>query len=117
MIQRKSLWVAALLLTLAGCAQKFTYERFSMIREGVDDKTDVQTILGKPLHDLDDTWFYEDIDRHIAAHVFFNEDGRVRAKEWMDTKAGTWEGRNPDAAAPPEGEVRERRTNTRTYDD
>jgi len=104
-------------VALAGCARKFTYERYSMIQQGVDDRFDVKQMLGKPEFDTDDEWYYEDLDRHIAARVFFDNDGVVRGKEWMDAKSGTWEGRHPDADQPPEGEVREKHTKTRRIDD
>ena len=103
-------------VALTGCARKFTHERFSMIQEGVDHHFDVEQVLGKPEFDADDEWYYEDLDRHIAASIFFDDDGVVRGKRWMDAKSGTWEGRHPDAAQPPEGELREKHTKTRRID-
>lgn len=103
---------------LAGCAaEKFTHERFSMIQQGVDDRDDVRQILGKPRFDAGDEWYYEADDHGIMARVYFDAQGVVRDKEWIDAGAGTWEGRHPDADKPPEGEVRERRTKTRRIDD
>jgi len=116
---RWGVWVtmclAACLLT--GCAQKFTRERFDMIQAGVDDQEDVREILGKPSKTMTDLWYYEDLDRHLHAQIFFADDGRVLSKEWMDAHTGEWEGKHPQADEPPKGEVRERRTKTRRIDD
>jgi hypothetical protein len=106
-----------MLLVLAGCAQKFTRERFDMIQPGVDEREDVTQILGKPEAVLADIWYYGDLNRHTAAQIFFADDGRVLGKEWMDADTGEWDGNNPHADAPPQGEVRERRTRTRKIDD
>lgn len=104
-------------LTLVGCARQFTREHFNMIQAGVDDQEDVERILGKPEFVAQDVWFYEDTDRHHNAQVFFDEQGRVAGKEWMDANTGDWDGTNPFADQPPRGEVRERHTKTRTIDD
>jgi len=97
------------LIVLTACHKNvFTRDRFEMIQQGVDNKEDVARTIGKPTSDLGDQWLYDDQKRFHAARIFFDEDGRVRGKEWMDTKTGTWEGQNPDANEPPQGEVRER---------
>ncbi|MBU0639825.1 MAG: hypothetical protein KKB50_13235 [Planctomycetes bacterium] len=115
------LFAAAVLLAIvgvaSGCARKFTHDRFLMIQEAVDDRHDVRQILGSAEFEATDEWYYEDIERHIAARVFFDADGRVRGKEWMDAKTGTWEGRHPDTDQPAQGEVRETHTKTRRHDD
>ncbi len=105
------------LATLGGCQRQFTRERFDMIKAGVDDRTDVEHILGKPEFRAQDVWYYEDQDRHIHAQIFFDETGRVLTKEWMDARTGEWEGRSPFTDPPPAGEARERRTKTRRIDD
>ncbi|MBN2448025.1 MAG: hypothetical protein JXO22_14945 [Phycisphaerae bacterium] len=102
---------------LAGCERKFTRERFDMITPGVDQKYDVRMMIGVPNRDMGSQWYYEDLDHYYAARVFFNADDVVRAKEWMDARAGTWEGRDPDTTPPVEGEVREEHTRTRMIDD
>lgn len=105
------------LVLLTGCARRFTRERFDMIQVGVDDREDVSQILGKPKSDLNDQWLYDDLKRHYSAVIHFNAEGRVAGKEWLDAKKGTWEGRNPNADEPPQGEVRERSTKTRRIDE
>jgi len=109
--------LAATVVLLAGCESKFNRQNFAMIRPGMDDREEVRQILGEPTADMDDVWLYDDLDRHIAAQIFFDENGRVLNKEWMDANTGEWEGENPWADQPPEGEVRERRTETRRIDD
>ncbi len=105
------------LLALTGCEHKFTRERFEMIQVDVDDREDVRQILGRPTRELDDEWLYDDLDRHYSAVIYFDDNGRVRGKEWMDARTGEWSGRNPNANPPPQGEVRERRTKTVRIDD
>jgi outer membrane protein assembly factor BamE (lipoprotein component of BamABCDE complex) len=111
------LGLAALSL-LAGCHKRlFTRDHFEMIQVGVDNREDVQHILGKPAADLTDQWQYDDGKRHYSAVIHFDADGRVSAKEWMDAKTGAWEGRNPNTNEPPEGEVRERHKKTTRIDE
>jgi hypothetical protein len=102
---------------VAGCESKFNRQNFDMIRLGMDDREDVRQILGEPAAAMDDVWMYDDLDRHTCAQIFFDDDGRVLSKEWMDATTGDWEGENPYADEPPQGEVRERRTRTRRIDD
>jgi hypothetical protein len=110
--------VAGALVLLSGCARpSFTHEHFEMIQIGVDDREDVRFVLGKPTSDLQDQWFYDDLKRHYSAVVFFDDDGRVQGKEWMNAKTGEWEGRNPNADEPPQGEVRERHKATTRIDE
>jgi hypothetical protein len=106
-----------LLVLLGGCQRKFTKDRYEMIQINVDTREDVRHILGKPTSDLSDQWFYDNLDRHYSAVIFFDEEGRVRGKEWMDAATGKWEGRNPEAAEPPPGEVRERQKKTTRIDE
>ncbi len=108
--------LVATCVLFTGCARKFTYERFSMIQPGTDDREDVRHMLGQPRFDAADEWYYEDLHRHVAARVFFDDDDRVTQKEWMDAKRGTWQGRHPAADEPPAGEVRERSMKTRRVD-
>lgn len=105
------------LAVLTGCQRQFTKERFDMIRIGVDDREDVRHIIGEPTADLADQWLYDDLDHHQSARLSFDEAGRVCGKEWMDSLTGEWEGHNPDADKPPEGEVRERHRKTRRIDE
>ncbi len=105
------------LALLAGCARQFTREHFDLIQQGVDDREDVRHMLGKPASDLGDQWWYDDLDRHYSARIHFGEDGRVSGKEWIDEQARTWEGRDPNAAEPPEGEVSEQHKQTTRIDE
>jgi hypothetical protein len=114
---RMLLGASGLLVLLAGCGRHFTRERFEMIQQGVDDREDVRNTLGKPTADLQDQWMYDDLKRHYSAIIFFDEHGRVLGKTWMDARTGEWEGQNPHADAPPQGEVRERRTKTTRIDE
>jgi hypothetical protein len=107
----------ALLLVQAGCAKKFTRERFDLIRAGVDSRLDVQRLIGRPEFDLEDQWYYEDKDDHYAALIFFDEQGRVTGKQWMDAGTGEWSGENPLADRPPAGEPRERHRKTTLIDE
>ena len=105
------------LVALTGCQSKFTRDNFNLIQVGVDDHEDVRHMIGDPTTDLSDHWFYDDLDYHYSANVFFDAAGRVSGKEWMDSVTGEWEGRNPNADEPPTGEVRERHKKTRRIDD
>ena len=118
MIPRRVTLLAGLaaLTLLTGCARQFTREHFDLIRENVDDREDVQHMLGQPTADLGDLWFYDDVHRHYSARIHFGENDCVSGKEWMDEKAGTREGRDPNADEPPQGEVRERTKKTTRVD-
>jgi outer membrane protein assembly factor BamE (lipoprotein component of BamABCDE complex) len=100
-----------------GCHRPFTRDNYDMITVGADDRADVRHILGKPTADLQDQWLYDDLDRHYTAIIHFDDAGKVRAKEWMDSRTGQWEGQNPNANPPPTGEVRERHKETRRIDE
>jgi outer membrane protein assembly factor BamE (lipoprotein component of BamABCDE complex) len=113
----RTLLCSTLLVLLVGCQSKFTRDRFDMVRAGVDNREDVRKILGNPKSDLEDQWFYDDLDNHYSAVIHFDSAGRVKAKEWMDARTGTWEGRNPNTDPPPaSGEEREKRTKTTRVD-
>ncbi|MCG3125764.1 MAG: hypothetical protein CHACPFDD_00591 [Phycisphaerae bacterium] len=102
-------------LLLCGCT-KFTRERFDWIETRVDDRDNVQRTLGDPVFRMDDQWYYEDLDRHIAARVFFDPQGVVSGKQWMDANTGEWHGDNPELAPAEAGEKREDKTKTRTVE-
>lgn len=82
----KRCWITAALLALAcaGCAQHFTHARFETIRNGADSRANVRELLGEPRFDAGDQWYYEDLDRHLSALIYFGADGRVSGKEWID---------------------------------
>jgi len=116
-MKRYSYAPALLVLTaLFGCESKFNHERFQMIQIGADDREDVRHILGAPASDMGEVWIYDDPGERTAA-IYFDSDGRVLNKEWMDAESGDWEGENPWIDEPAQGETRERRTNTRRIDD
>ncbi len=106
-----------LVIMLSGCAKQFTRQRFDMIQAGVDMRSDVKQILGEPRANLEDQWYYEDPDEYHSAVIYFDEQGRVVGKEWIDAVTGEWMGVNPGADDAPEGGIRERHIKTRTYDD
>lgn len=98
-----------------GCSPDLKRDRFESIRVG-DDAMIVQAALGEPEERLRSEWFYDDLDNHRSAIIYFDGAGRVSGKEWMDSKRGVWEGANPNANPPP-GEVIEERRTTITIDD
>jgi hypothetical protein len=109
--------MVGLALGLCGCHQRFTRERFERVQEGTDTQEDVRDILGKPKVQLADQWVYDNHKKHYSAVIHFDPAGHVVAKEWMDARTGEWEGQNPNAEPPPEGEVREQHRTTRRMDD
>ncbi|MCG3128466.1 MAG: hypothetical protein CHACPFDD_03355 [Phycisphaerae bacterium] len=78
------LLAAAVLALSAGCAQKFTQERFGWIRAGVDDREDVRRVLGDPHYRSSEHWYYEDPEDHTSAMIYFDEQGRVSGKQWLN---------------------------------
>jgi len=108
---------APTLILLVGCESKLNRRNFEMIRPGMDGREDVRQILGEPKAEMEDVWFYDDLDHHRSAKIVFDSDGRVITKEWTDAETGKWEGQDPWADEPPEGEVRERTTKTRRIHD
>ncbi len=117
LLQTTVLFAAMLLI---GCAEpRFSRKNFDLIRVGVDERPDVRQILGPPTSTFADSdqWYYEDLDRYCSALIHFATDGKVSGKQWMDSATGEWSGDNPHADRPPQGEVREQRTGTRTIDD
>jgi len=85
----------ACLAPLAGCEQKLTYERWQLINQG-SSGLEVENAIGKPTFTMDDQWTYEDHDRHITAHIYYEKGSdRVLTKQWYDPEHG-WQGKNPD---------------------
>lgn len=114
MYRRLELFALASVVLLTGCARKFTSERFEMIRAGADMREDVRELLGDPRFDAGDQWYYEDLDRHCSALIYFGDDGRVNGKEWLDGATGRWEGHNPNAKSGTASDARYRGTRTTT---
>ena len=95
-------WMAvALILTVCGCAEKLTYQRFQMIQVG-DSSQVVDATLGEPWHKTEPTWVYNDVERDITVRVYF-EDGKVSGKRWDDPVHGS-EGSNPRVSKPGDSE-------------
>lgn len=110
--------LAIVAVAATGCQNKFTRERFNMIEVGVDTHEDVRYILGNPASDLEDMWFYDDLDEHYSAMIHFDNAGTVSGKQWLDSITGDWKEQNRRATRPRErGELRQHRTKTRRYDD
>ncbi|TWT45796.1 hypothetical protein RAS1_22290 [Phycisphaerae bacterium RAS1] len=118
MLYRTALPAAVLVLALnAGCQRQFTYDNYARIEPHTDSMDDVLHFIGKPQADLGDQWYYEDEEDHYQARIFFDEEGRVIGKEFMDGKSGRWEGHDPRGDEKPAGEDREKSTRTRRIDD
>jgi|GEM_PF-5811479 len=78
--------VPAVVLLVGGCAsEKLTYERFSMLKHGMSDKTEAELTLGTPNKKLGDQWIWERIDDGLTVRIEFNPDGTIKSKQWFDT--------------------------------
>lgn len=70
-----------------GCAEKFTRDRWDLIKVGVSDGVDVEAAIGEPQQKpFKDLWWYYKGD--LSAKVYFDEEGRVKAKKWLDEETG-----------------------------
>ncbi len=106
---------AVMCLTVAGCQEKLTKQRFDTIIKGVSTKLDVEQTLGEPERKLDDLWSYEKHDKHLFVKIYFDQQGKVTNKEWISGKEGLWEGAAPGIEDEPTGADRsssERRSTT-----
>ena len=112
-IRRASLLALLLPLFLAGCAEKFTRQNFNLLQVGVDERYDVDKLLGHPTNDLHDQWYYEHRDKHYSALIHFDPDGKVSGKQWFDSPTASISGDNPNADQPPKGKVREEKRKSR----
>ena len=95
--KRIVVWTSILsaVVLVSGCQETLTYERFQMIREDVSTHDDVERTLGPPEHKVGDVWSWTDFDRHLTCNVYFDPQGKVAKKEWIDADRGTWEGSAP----------------------
>ena len=102
----------------AGCAEeKLTFQRWETVHEG-QTPVAVEQCLGEPWKKMPNQWVYQDHDRHITAHVYWNEDGtKVICKQWIDDAHG-WQGKSPaELGRPePEGTVINQRKSVGTID-
>jgi len=104
------------LVVLVGCAEnKLTRHNYDMIKEGQSTRSEVRHTLGvKHLAERGDQWEYEDLDRHLSVVFYFDNNGVVRRKEWIDAGTGEWEGAAPHIDKNPQGEKMSERTSTTT---
>jgi hypothetical protein len=98
MVRRQVMMILAgafLVGMISGCEEKLTFERWETIHAG-QTPVAVEECLGEPWQKAFDQWTYQDHDRHITAHIYWNEDGtKVICKQWYDPEQG-WHGQNPD---------------------
>ena len=88
-------WVAFGLAALAvGCAEnKLTRQNYDLIREGMSNREEVKMTLGDDYTAFsDERWEFENEADHLSIVIHFDDSGKVRAKEWRDSKTGDWEG-------------------------
>lgn len=98
------LLLAAGALFFVGCEEKLTYERWQLINQG-STSLEVESAIGKPDFTTNNQWTYQDHDRGITAHVYFEKgEDKVLSKQWIDPEHG-WQGQNPMEAGsmPDEG--------------
>jgi outer membrane protein assembly factor BamE (lipoprotein component of BamABCDE complex) len=86
---------------LVGCAEKFTFERWQTIHEGMSADA-VQATLGKPWQTTDQTWIYHNEDKPATAMVYFDKD-KVTGTQWTDPEHGIV-GQSPNVKQPGESE-------------
>ncbi len=79
--------VVAVVALNAGCEQKLTYQRFELVHMG-ESQLGVEKTLGEPLVKMADQWTWNDSDRSITAHVWYDKEGKAMAKQWFDPKHG-----------------------------
>jgi outer membrane protein assembly factor BamE (lipoprotein component of BamABCDE complex) len=86
---------------LVGCAEKFTFQRWQTIHEGMSADA-VQATLGKPSWTTEQTWVYHDENKAATAMVFFDKD-KVTSTQWTDSEHGIL-GKSPNVKQPGESE-------------
>jgi hypothetical protein len=92
------LLLAAGTVFVLGCKEeKLTYERWQLINQG-STSLEVESAIGEPSFTTNNQWTYQDHDRGITAHIYF-EPGteKVLSKQWIDAEHG-WQGQNPSEA-------------------
>ena len=95
-------------LVSVGCEKKLTYKRYTLVHMG-QTPLGVEKTLGEPLIKMTDQWTWNDSDRSITAHVWYNQEGKVIAKQWFDPKRGMVDG-PPGGDATKGGEVIQQKT-------
>jgi hypothetical protein len=86
---------------LVGCAEKFTFQRWQTIHEGMS-ADGVQATLGKPWQRTEQTWVYYDENKSATAMVYFDKD-KVTTTTWQDPEHGML-GKSPNVKQPGESE-------------
>ncbi len=98
-----SLALFSVVLISLGCEQKLTYQRWDLVHMG-QTQLGVEKTLGDPMVKMTDQWTWTDSDRSITAHVWYDQAGKVIAKQWFDPKRGMV-GNPPGGSAAEGGEV------------
>jgi len=85
--------VAVVVIGSVGCEQKLTYRNFELVHEGASPLS-VEKTLGEPWVKVNDQWTWNDSERSIVAHIWYNKpgsavDAKVIAKQWIDPKRGS----------------------------
>ncbi len=89
----------AFAVCFGGCAKDMvTVEHFNLIHLGTSTRTDVRATLGEEYEDRGEHWEYERMDRHLTVFFYFDDDGTVTKKDWIDAKAGAWDSSDEDPA-------------------
>lgn len=112
-VRHASLLVLLLPLFLAGCAEKFTRQNFDLLQVGIDERYDVDQLLGHPTNDLHDEWYYEHQDKHYSALIHFDPDGKLSGLQWFDSPTAAISGDNPHGSKPPKGAARDEKKKSR----
>ncbi len=99
-----------LCISLCGCADKLTRERYNMIVVDTSTKTDVEYTLGQPTRHLPDEWHYERPDKHLNVFIHFNDQNVVTRKQWVDAESAEWD----DTQSPPRDRSHHESTTIRT---
>lgn len=101
------------IVLIAGCAEnKVTRDNYDTIVEGSSTQDEVRLTMGeKHLIKRDDHWEYDVSDKHLAVYFFFDQNGVVRKKEWVDGRTGEWSSSDPEKR---EGDRRSDESRNRT---
>lgn len=98
--------LGGLVFCLTGCAENLvTRERFNTIVEGTSTKLDVRHTLGDKYMDQGGQWEYDRMDEDmLVVKVYFDDNGVVTRKQWIDGKTNEFTGAAPGIDENPPGE-------------
>ena len=104
---------AVVLIATVGCSENLvTRHNYDMIKRGKSTRLEVEKTLGDTYTQRgEDQWEYEEMDRHLSVCIHFDENGKVKKKEWIDAKTGEW---HTDPAEPAKGRKISDETGTTT---